>query len=501
MNGDELLASMLRNPSKARCELSLLEFTKQAWEVLEPGVKFQHGYAVEALSEHLQAVTEGHIKRLLINVPPGCTKSMMTNVMWPSWEWGPRALEHHRFISASYEQGLAVRDMVRGRDLLKSEWFQARWPVAFKDDQDQKTYYENTRTGWRFAASVRAALTGYRGDRIVVDDPHSVKGAESDAEREESLRWFAETLPTRLNKQGESAIVVIMQRLHQRDIAGLIIDELGDEWTHLCLPMEYEADRHCRTTVVMPNGEPFSDWRREPGELLWPERFPRDSVEALKKQLRAWGGSYAEAAQLQQRPAPREGGMFKVAKFRIIDTPPANVVHWVRGWDLAATSKKKNPRAAWTAGAKLGMTPDGTILIADMRRIQGSPGEVKDLIRTTGEVDGKRVRISVPQDPGQAGVAQVADLAAGMQGYLLFGSPEAGDKAQRALPLSAQVEAGNVCLVRAPWNDAFLAEAALFPASTYKDQVDACSRAYAELLALGRPNTAPRVAPTLFPTS
>lgn len=497
MNADEMFAAMLRDPDKARAELSLLDFTRQAWEVLEPGVGFQHGWAVEAVAEHLQAVTDGQIRRLLINIPPGCTKSMLTNTMWPAWEWGPRGKAHHRFISASYEQGLATRDMVRCRDLLRSEWYQTRWPLPFKEDQDQKTYYENTSTGWRFAASVRAALTGYRGDRIIVDDPHSVKGAESDAEREESLRWFAETLPTRLNKQNESAIVVIMQRLHQRDISGLILEELGGDWVHLCLPMEYEPDRHCATKVVMPSGEPFSDPRKEAGELLWPERFSRTGVDELKAQLRAWGGSYAEAAQLQQRPAPREGGMFKVANFRFVDVPPPNVLGWVRGWDFAATSKKKNPRAAWTAGVKMGICADGTIVIADVKRTQAEPGDVKLFVSTIARADGPQCRQDIPQDPGQAGKAQVLDYAKDLQGLSLFSSPESGDKAQRAIPLSAQAMAGNVCLVRGAWNVAFLAEAELFPASTYKDQVDAASRAYAALLAMA-PQLKTRVAPTLF---
>ena len=115
---DSVLARILENPDKARCEFSLYEFVKQAWPVLEPGVTFVDGWAVRAIAEHLQAVTDGQCKRLLINVPPGMSKSMLTNVFWPAWEWGPRGLAVHRFISASYEQGLATRDMVRCRDLL-----------------------------------------------------------------------------------------------------------------------------------------------------------------------------------------------------------------------------------------------------------------------------------------------------------------------------------------------------------------------------------------------
>lgn len=496
MTDATLFARMLENPDKARCEFSLYDFVKQAWPVLEPGVKFVDGWAVQAIAEHLQAVTEGQCKRLLINVPPGMSKSMLTNVFWPAWEWGPRGLSVHRFISASYEQGLATRDMVRCRDLLKSEWFQDRWPIEFKEDQDQKTYYENTGTGWRFAASVRAALTGYRGDRIIVDDPHSVKTAESDAEREESLRWFTETLPTRLNIPDRSAIVVIMQRLHQRDISGLIMEELAKDWVHLCLPMEYERERHCRTSIVMPDGKPFEDHRKDEGELLFPERFTRASVDSLKDTLRSHGGSYAEAAQLQQRPAPREGGIFKADRWRIVEVPPP-VVRWVRGWDLAATSKKQNPRAAFTAGCLMGLTAENHIVIADVQRFRGEPGEVKERVGLIAKADGHHVRIDLPQDPGQAGKAQLADFVLDLPGFIVSGSPEAGDKRQRALPLSAQQNVGNVILVKGPWNAEFLAEAALFPASTYKDQIDSASRAYTALLTGGQDDTSVE-GPTLF---
>lgn len=491
-----LLTQILEDPERARCELSFIDFVRAAWHVLEPAHPFTDGWAVEAIAEHLQAVTEGQIRRLLINVPPGCTKSMLTNVFWPAWEWGPRGRGSHRFISASYEQGLATRDLVRCRDLVRSEWYSERWPMQLKEDQDQKTYYENSKTGWRFAASVRAALTGYRGDRIIIDDPHSVKTAESDAERLESIRWFTETVPTRLNTD-QSAIVVIMQRLHQEDVSGLILDTLSDQYTHLCLPMRFEADRKCKTVVVMPSGVPFEDPRATEGELLAPGRFSERAVAELEQTLSARSGEYAIASQLQQRPVPREGGLFKVDNVRIVDHAPSPVVAFVRGWDLAATSKKKNPRAAFTVGVKVGVCVDGTVFIADVKREKADAARVEAMIEETARMDGPAVRISLPQDPGQAGVAQILSYARKLQGYQVFGSPESGDKALRAIAISAQVGAGNVACLRATWTDAFLAEMRLFPASTYKDQVDALSRAYTELVMVS-PQPKTRVAPQLF---
>lgn len=495
-------------------EDSLLDFMKQGWEALEPGQEFVHGWAVEAICDALQAVTDGQLTRLLINVPPGCTKSMTTNVFWPAWEWGPRCMPHLRYISAAYANELSIRDNLRGRDLILSEWYQGNWGdrFFFKTDQNAKIRYENNHAGWRQASSTGAGLTGHRGDRIILDDPHAVRDVESDAVREDALRWFSETLPTRLNKLGESAIVVIMQRVHERDVSGLILaKELGYE--HLMLPMEFEAERRCFVGFrpsYMPEATPVRTWwhasedsarsgwrpappdgadddaceerydadpRVEDGELLWPERFDRDAVEQLKAAFRSWGGTYAEAGQLQQRPAPRGGGMFKRDDFQILDSAPAKLGRVVRGWDLAATKAS----GKFTAGAKVTIH-DGRVIILDVQRKQGSPGEVETMIRSLADQDGRAVQVDFPQDPGQAGKAQVAAFAKMLQGHDFTSSPETGKKEDRARPLAAQAEAGNVYLVRGPWNDAFINEACLFPNGEFSDQIDAVSRAHANLL-------------------
>jgi predicted phage terminase large subunit-like protein len=464
--------TLLRDLDALESEQSLLNFIKVGWKYLEPETPFVYGWCVEAICEHLEAVSKGQIRRLLINVPPGCMKSLTTEVFWPAWEWGPRGQAHLRYISASYEKGLATRDLVRCRDLITSEWFRALWPLEFKGDQNLKTYYENSKQGWRLAASVGGALTGYRGDRIIIDDPHDVRSADSDIKREDAIRWFTETLPTRLNNQDTSSMVCVMQRLHERDVSGLIQKELSEEWEQLVLPMEFETSRRC---VIQATG--WTDPRKQDGDLLWPERFSRDSVEELKKVFRAQGGSYAEAAQLQQRPAPRAGGLFKRDQFHVVDAAPT-VGKSIRGWDLAASTDR---RAAYTVGVKL-LLSLGKLYILDVIRLRGTPNEVETAIMSAALTDGHQVAISLPQDPGQAGKSQRSRLASILPGFNVHFSPETGSKDDRAIPVAAQAEAGNVYMVRAPWNDAFLAEAQLFPASEFKDQIDALSRAYAYLL-------------------
>lgn len=466
----------LRELERLDCEERLIDFIRGAWNALEPGTKFVDGWALGAICEHLEAVSSGQIRRLLINVPPGCTKSMTVNVFWPAWEWGPRNMPHLRYISASYAADLSIRDNLRCRDVIDSEWYQERWGRRFhmKGDQNAKIRYENTSSGWRLASSVGSALTGHRGDRIIVDDPHSVDSAESEAERETTLRWFTETLPTRVNDLEKSAMVIIMQRLHELDVSGLILSKkLGYE--HLMLPMEFEPDHPFLSRTSLQ----FSDPRKERGELLWPERFSRKAVEELKETYRAKGGTYAEAGQLQQRPTPRGGGMFQRKDFTIIDQCPTNVLRRARGWDLAAT---KDGFGAFTACVKMAKLSDRRVVIEDVRRGRWGPNEVRQLMRQVAESDGHQVVQDVPQDPGQAGKAQKSDLAALLEGYDARFSPETGSKEDRARPLAAQAEAGNLCVVRGPWNDAFIGEACSFPNGEFKDQVDAASRAYARII-------------------
>lgn len=506
MSAEKILNAALRDPPRALLELdridseeSLLGFVKRGWHVLHPAQPFISGWAIEAICDHLEAVTRGDINRLLINVPPGFAKSMTVNVFWPAWEWGPKGKSHFQYISASYEKGLAIRDMLYCRDLIKSEWYQSLWPLEFKPDQDGKEYYQLTSRGWRFAASVGSGLTGRRGHRFIIDDPHSVNTAESEAERATTSFWFTETTPTRFVDQKNPVYVNIMQRLHEQDVSGTILNKLLEtqDWTHLCIPMEFEPKFVSFTKVpssmqpkrvrrIKQEGEPLPfyeedehgellwphDPRKDEGELAWPERFDRQSVEDLKAQFRSNGGTYAEAGQLQQRPIPRGGGMFKKNDFVYLDRAPNNA-QWFWGWDLAAT---KDGHGAFTAGVKMCQVGN-QIVIGDAVRFRGTPHQVEQELKRCA--DSTRSPMSIPQDPGQAGKAQKSRIASVLSGHDVHFSPETGSKADRARPLAAQCEAGNVALVRANWNDAFVAEASLFPNGTYLDQIDAATRAYA----------------------
>lgn len=459
---------MIRLPSEVELDRAIAAqsfagFVRAAWHVLEPSSELKWGWSLDAICQHLEAVTKGDIKRLLINVPPGCMKSLLAGVLWPAWEWGPQGRPGLRYLGTAHKQDLGVRDNLKCRRLIQSEWYQARWPMKLTGDQNAKTKFENDHTGFREAMAF-TSMTGSRGDRIILDDPLSVDHANSDADLRAAELTFTEALPTRVNND-DSAIVVIMQRLHEKDTSGIILKrDLG--YVHLCLPMRFEAERKCVTSIG------FEDPRTYDGELLFPERFPEVTVSSLEKTM----GSYAAAGQLQQRPAPREGGMFKRAWFPVVRAIPAGT-RFVRGWDLAATEGAGD----WTVGVKIGRQKNGRFLIANVARDRKSAAGVERLLINTASQDGYECTISIPQDPGQAGKAQTSYLVQQLAGYTVKTSTESGDKVTRAGPLAAQAEAGNVDILEGDWNDAFFEEITIFPNGT-KDQTDAASRAFNELV-------------------
>ena len=462
---------ILEGLDRADSEQSLRRFIELSWHILEPNRTFIPGWHLDAICEHLEAVTNGQILRLLINVPPGCMKSLTTDVFWPAWEWGPRNRPDIRYVSASYSEDLTIRDNRRCRNLILASWYQRLWGNRFSlmGDQNAKTRFDTDKTGFKIATSVGGLGTGERGDRFIIDDPHNIKDGESDAKREACNLWFTETVPTRMNDPEKSAIVVIMQRVHDADVSGLILArELG--YVHLMLPMKFEPERGCKTSIG------FKDPRKKDGDLLWPDRMTKEVVERDSKVM----GEYATAAQFQQRPAPRGGGMFKRDWFPVVPyAPPGG--ESCRGWDLASS---ETVSSAFTCGVKIKKV-QGIFYIEHVNRFRGTPNKVEREMKKTAVNDGVRVRISAPQDPGQAGKAQKMYIARQLVGYNIRFSPETGDKATRAEPFAAQAEAGNVRIVAGDWNEAFLEELCLFPFSTFKDQVDAASRAFNELVKKG----------------
>lgn len=294
---------------KELCRNDLYEFVRHAWSSIDSST-FQDSWAIEALCEHLEAITRGEIEenRLLANYPPRCGKTIVTSICWPVWTWlqkersvtsGPGV----RFLCASYGDRLSLDNANMMRQLIASPWFQARWgsEIELRGDENLKSAYANTKGGKRQSTSIGGTLIGLGGDIVIVDDPHNTQQVESDAERERAIHGWREISTTRLNDPQNSAIVVIMQRLHEEDVSGVILSNEASRFCHLMIPMKYDSGRHCSTEIG------WTDPRTEDGELMWPERFDESAVDDMETEL----GPYMASGRLQQAPTPKGGGIIR----------------------------------------------------------------------------------------------------------------------------------------------------------------------------------------------
>lgn len=470
---------------------SLHAFMRFCWPMLEPSRPFKDNWHIGAICEHLEAVHAGQIKNLLVNQPPATTKSLTVSVAFPAWVWARDPTR--RFMCLSYDQRLATRDSLRMRQLVQSPLYQTRWPVELIDDQNQKTRYQTAQGGWRISLGMTSGIVGEHPHGKIVDDPHNTTHRIlTEPEIDEATdTWVG------LSVRGatlDAWTVLLMQRLHERDLSGHWLATAGEDIVHLCLPMRYEPPvwvevggrpqlvPRMRTT---PLG--WSDPRTVPGELLWPEEWPLARVE---DKVRTALGPFGEAGQFQQRPSAAGGSLFRAEWFVMVAVAPADVTVWVRYWDVAATEGGSGPR---TAGVLMGRTRGGQYVIGDVVKDRLAPKGVDDLIYQTAVLDGRTVQVREEHEGGSAGKAVVAARAVRLAGFDYAGVHVAGrgSKEERAHPLVAQAASGNVLLVVGAEADAtqrrkmreLVDELCTFPTGALKDQVDAAAGAFNVLTA------------------
>lgn len=445
------------------CRRSLAHFAKRAWHVLEPAAELKWGWALDAICEHLEAVTKGQITRLLMNVPPGSMKSLLTGVIWPAWEWGPAGLPEMRIVGTAHEETLAIRDSRRCRDLIKSDWYQKLWNVELLADLDGKREFGNTRKGVRQARAF-TSMTGVRGDRVILDDPLSADNANSDAKLEAARIAFTETLPTRVNSE-KSAIVVIMQRLSEKDTSGVILD-MGLPYEHLCIPMRFEPSRRCVTSIG------WQDPRTQDGELMFPERFSEAQVSELEKTL----GTYGTAGQLQQRPAPRGGGILNTAWLTYWHTtPPALEMRFL----TVDTAQKTATHNDFSVMQCWGRSTTGKAVLLD--QIRGR-WEAPDLVTQARAFWLKHLQDGRPMmQKATLRSMYVEDKVSGTgliqtlrrEGIPVLPIQRAKDKITRGYDAAPFIESGNVSVPHdAPWLSDFMTEMSAFPNGAHDDQLD-----------------------------
>lgn len=473
-----------------RCRGSLREYIRAAWHVLEPGKRFVPNWHIDAISDHLSAVSSGDVKRLIINIPPGTMKSLTVSVFWMTWEWVSNPVA--RWLFLTHDIDLCSRDARRCRDLILSPWYQERWGHVYQlaPDQAAKLDFANTRRGSRVAKTMTGAR-GHGGERIVIDDPHNTRVVESEVMRKTTIRAWDEEISTRLRDQRSGAYVVMMQRLHQADLTGHILEiaEPG-HWEHLMLPMRFDPARRCRTRL-------FEDPRTDAGEWLWPEFIPPDSA-AVREQER-FLGPYGVAGQWQQEPYARSGGQFERAWFKPMDSIPGTwKMIWVRYWDQAGTEGG----GKYTAGVLMGYCIQlGVVVIADVVRGQWGAGNRYQQIKLAAEMDALRFGVPangapaqanklavlnvVEQEPGSGGKDSAQETLRYLRGYRADAEPASGDKFIRADPFAGAAKNGDVYVLVKPWTEAYLAEMEVAgPGAKYLDQMDASSGAYNRLMKL-----------------
>src|SRR5215468_3736159 len=367
------LRTLKRKEKAERLGASLIELVREAWPAIDPA-PYQGNWAIDALCQHLQAVSEGQIRNLLVHIPPRTGKTTIASVCFPAWLWAQSARTflrgpQVRFLCGSFNHELSLTNSNLTRRLILSPWYHSLWGHRFKfrEDQNTKTKFDTSAGGSRLATSVGGSLLGIGGDVIVIDDPHNVEQAESEAERTTALNWWKELSTTRLNDPKRSPLIVVMQRLHEEDISGQILSsEWSDDWTHLCIPMQYEARRHCVTVLgwedprgldkdgksLLHGGVPrdtaaqFELEERE-GALMWPERFGAREVARIKAEL----GPYMASGRLQQMPVPDQGGIFQRDWWQPYDSPDGKFPvfsYLVASLDGAFTEKEENDPSALT---------------------------------------------------------------------------------------------------------------------------------------------------------
>jgi predicted phage terminase large subunit-like protein len=336
LNVNAIQAILANNFEADKCKASLSYFVQKAFNVIDQA-EYEHNWHIDLICERLQQLSNGQLKRLIINIPPGHMKSLLVNVMWQAWEW--LSNPQKSFINTSHTSSLSIRDSVKMRALLSSDWYKSINPsFKFQQDQNAKSYYVNSSNGYRYSIGFGGKATGYRSDYIVIDDPISASGALSQNERNKCIEFFDYELSNRLNNMETGAIVLIMQRLHINDLTGHLLNRGG--WTHLCLPAVFDESLHDKI-----DGDDRLD-----GELLFPTRFSHEVLEQEKITKGLWGF----AGQYQQSPFPADGGLFKKEYFKNVLPLPCNLHDFnqvVQVWDMAFKGGANSDYVACVVGA------------------------------------------------------------------------------------------------------------------------------------------------------
>jgi len=478
----KLVKELLQNPDAAlreRVRRSLYAFVQYFWDAIipdEPKWNWHIPYLCYELQKVAHRVFNNLPKEydLLINIPPGTTKSTILTQMFPAWCWLPGNMPYAQFIAGSYSGDLSMHHGSLCRDLITSDKYIALFPeLTLRDERGSKSdfqiNYKGDAAGSRTATSVGGTLTGKHGHFLLVDDPINPQASLSQTALRSANNWMEQTLSTRKIDKDVSVTILIMQRLSQGDPAGVWLqkrDNQNKRVYHICLPGELG--------LYKPFVNPPQLVQHYEDDLLDPTRMSKLTLREMLIDL----GQYGYAGQIGQNPTPPGGGMFQVDKITIVERPTGRITgKIVRYWDKAGS----DGAGAYTAGVKMTKLENGRYCILDIQRGQWSTDKRESVIKQTAEIDSHKVYIYMEQEPGSSGKDSIYFSAKSLDGFVVRPDKPSGDKVMRADPFSVQVNFGNVEMVRGAWNQAALDELRFFPVGMYKDQVDAMSGAYKAL--------------------
>jgi len=463
---------------RSMCTNNYYLFLREFWDtvVSQPYIDNWH---IKVVADELQFLVEWFLEGnkpnhdpkydykpydLIINESPGSTKSLECSVFLQPWIWAryPQAA----VIGSSYQENLSIDLSRKTRIVLRSEKYQRCFPhVVIAEDQDAKGKFANTFQGERNSVGNKGGIMGRHADFIVIDDPIDPRGSRSEVEMTLANQFITETLWSRKKNKARTPTILVMQRLHQNDPTAMLLDMGNRKETqirHLCFP-----------AVLTDDIKPARYRKYYKDDLFDPVRLSRRVLDEAAMQ-----GEYSYAGQFLQRPVPIGGGMFKTDNITLkerSDLPPLDqFVKRVRYWDKAATEGA----GCFTVGFLMGKDKDQRFWILDVLRGRWDSAKREGLIKSTAQVDGGKVVIGIEQEPGSGGKDSAIMTIGNLAGFRAIIDRPTGAKEERADPFSAQVNAGNVYMVRGLWNRPLLDELGLFPNSKFKDQVDAGSGAF-----------------------